>query len=209
MKFKDILAIAIRSILAGMAISLGCIASLLAANKVVGAVFFTVGLFLVLTRQYDLYTGKIGYVFCGQKYYAASLPLVLIGNLAGTAVMFCISLSSKLSSLRDVAALSVHAKLNAGYLSAFFMAFLCGVIIYLAVDNFKNNASDVGKYLGLLFLIPLFVFCGYEHCVADMYYILLSNVVTAESLLFLVIVVLGNSAGSICAKYLETIARKA
>ena len=49
-----------------------------------GALFFTVGLFAVCTFGFNLYTGKVCYVFDQDRKYALGLPLIWLGNLAGT-----------------------------------------------------------------------------------------------------------------------------
>ena len=193
-KLKDF----ILSILAGISISLGCLIYLLSSNVVIGAMFFTVGLFLVLTRGYNLFTGKVAYLTDNSYKYSISLILMWIGNLIGTLI---VSIFTRFSSLYpkiiEKAETIIKAKTSQTFLSAFLLAFLCGIIIFLAVENFKNNKHEIGKYTGLFVLIPLFIICGFEHCVADMYYFSLTNDLIKEKIIFLIIITVGNSIGSI------------
>ena len=193
-KLKDF----ILSILAGISISLGCLIYLLSSNVVIGAMFFTVGLFLVLTRGYNLFTGKVAYLTDNSYKYSISLILMWIGNLIGTLI---VSIFTRFSSLYpkiiEKAETIIKVKTSQTFLSAFLLAFLCGIIIFLAVENFKNNKHEIGKYSGLFFLIPLFIICGFEHCVADMYYFSLTNDLIKEKIIFLIIITVGNSIGSI------------
>ena len=43
--------------------------------------------------------------------------------------------------------------------------------MYIAVEGFRSNGHELGKYLGLFFGVSVFILCGFEHCVANMYYI--------------------------------------
>ena len=193
-KLKDF----ILSILAGISISLGCLIYILSSNVVIGAMFFTVGLFLVLTRGYNLFTGKVAYLTDNSYKYSISLILMWIGNLIGTLI---VSIFTRFSSLYpkiiEKAETIIKVKTSQTFLSAFLLAFLCGIIIFLAVENFKNNKHEIGKYTGLFVLIPLFIICGFEHCVADMYYFSLTNDLIKEKIIFLIIITVGNSIGSI------------
>ena len=69
--------------LAGAAIALGGTAFLSLENKVLGALFFCIGLFSVCTMGFKLFTGKVCYVFEKDKSYALDLIPIWLGNLAG------------------------------------------------------------------------------------------------------------------------------
>ena len=174
--------------LAGFVIALGCLINLISQNPVVGAVFFTTGLFLVLTRGYDLFTGKVAYISDNDYKYSLNLILMWFGNLAGA---FTLAMMTRFSALynkiSEKSTTVVETKLTQTHLSVFILATLCGVIIFLAVENFKNNQHEFGKYLGLVFLIPLFIICGFEHCVANMYYCVVTNGHWVDKIIFLII----------------------
>ena len=70
-------------ILAGISIAIGGTVFLSLDNKVLGALFFTVGLFAVCTFGFNLYTGKVCYVFDNDREYALGLPVIWLGNLCG------------------------------------------------------------------------------------------------------------------------------
>ena len=71
-------------ILAGISIAIGGTVFLSLENKVLGALFFTVGLFAVCTFGFNLFTGKVCYVLENDRAFALSLPLIWLGNLCGT-----------------------------------------------------------------------------------------------------------------------------
>ena len=62
-KVVDYIKVFVYAILAGVCISMGGIAYLSCENVVVGALFFCVGLFIILNFNFNLFTGKVCYVF--------------------------------------------------------------------------------------------------------------------------------------------------
>ena len=87
----------VSSILAGGSVAFGGIAFLSLENKILGAMFFTVGLFCVCTFGLNLYTGKVCYVFQKDKAYALKLPVIWLGNLAGTAIVAAMVRATRIS----------------------------------------------------------------------------------------------------------------
>lgn len=194
----------IRAILAGMVIAIGGITFLTFDNKYLGSLFFTAGLFLVLTRGYDLYTGKIGNLIVEKPSYIISLLIIWVGNFVGSVIMAGIVYATKITdNVNEKLQTIVQNKLTSPLISSFFLAVLCGFIIFFAVENFKENKHEFGKYTGLVLLIPIFVYCGFEHCVADMFYIIYAKEITLQSIGFILVVTLGNSVGSIFCKLME------
>ena len=77
----------VKSILAGIAIGIGGTVFLSLDNKVLGALFFSIGLFIIVTRGLNLYTGKIGYVFDNKLSYLIEVLVTIIGNFIGTFIV--------------------------------------------------------------------------------------------------------------------------
>ena len=202
-KINPIIINLILSIMAGMSISLGCIIYMICENKVVGAIAFTLGLFLVLTRGYHLFTGKIAYVVDNPPSYTLNMFLMWFGNAIGALITSALIKATKLNYLQETALSITNGKLSQTMLSAFVMAVFCGFIIYWAVENFKTNPHETGKYIGMLIMIPIFILCGFEHCVANMFYFFFSDTYTLKMLLYLVIITLGNTVGSVVLRLLK------
>ena len=161
---------------------------------------------MVLTRGYNLYTGKIGYLFDNKKNYVIDICLIWLGNLVGTLILsLFVNFTHLFDKIKPSVETIIATKTNQGYLSAFLLAILCGVIIYLSVENYKQNPHEFGKYLGILLLIPLFIICGFEHCVADMFYFFLIPDSIGTKLLYLLTITIGNSIGSIVLNELKKI----
>ena len=194
---KDNFRILIRSVLAGIMISIGGTIYLALENKMLGAFLFSIGLFAICTNGLNLYTGKIGYVIDNKPKYLIELLLTLIGNLIGTvACGYLVFLTRIGDKLRDTASVICEVKLNDNLLSIFILAIFCGIIMYLAVDLYKK-LGDFGKYMGIFMGITVFILAGFEHCVANMYYFSIANMWEWKTVLYVLVMIAGNSVGSI------------
>ena len=186
----------IYSIVAGMLIALGGCAFLSVDNKVLGAAFFVIGLFTICTFGFNLYTGKVCYVFENDKNYGLNTILIWLGNLVGcyvTALLFNLTRISP--AISEKAFGMVETKFNDSLISVFILAIFCNLCIYIAVDGFKNNPHELGKYLSLFFGVMIFIICGFEHVVANMFYISVAKAWTGYAWLFLLVNTIGNCVG--------------
>ena len=194
---KDNLKILVRAILAGVMISIGGTIYLALDNKMLGAFLFSIGLFAICTNGFNLYTGKIGYVIDNKPKYLIELLFTLVGNLIGTVGCgYLLFLSRAGDKLRGTAQAISTIKLNDNLLSIFILSIFCGIIMYLAVDLYKK-LTDFGKYMGIFMGITVFILAGFEHCVANMFYFSMANMWTWKTVLYVLVMVAGNSVGSI------------
>ena len=198
----------IGAVLAGICIGLGGLAYIaLIDNKIVGALLFTIGLFTICTMKFNLFTGKVCYVFDNGLEYALSLPVIWVGNLVGTA--FCAlfaSLTRYGKVYGETAKQLCVSKAEDSLLSLFFLGLLCNVFIYIAVDGFANNPHQVGKYLSLIFGVTVFILTKTEHCVADMFYIWMGRAWNGRTILAILVITLGNCAGGIMIPLFKSLA---
>jgi formate/nitrite transporter FocA (FNT family) len=185
-------------ILAGISIAIGGTVFLSLDNKVLGAVFFTVGLFTVCTFGFDLFTGKVCYVFDRDLPYALSVIVMWAGNFVGAwLTAFAESLTRIGPALQEKAAAMCTVKSDDSFLSLFILGIFCDILIYIGVDGYNKNPHEVGKYLSLLFGVTVFILCGTEHCVADMYYFSIAGMWNPHTLLCLLVISLGNAFGGV------------
>ena len=196
MKNKS-LAILLRAVLSGVMISVGGTIFLMLNRSELGAFLFGIGLFMVCANGYNLYTGKIGYIIDNKINYLWELFLTLIGNLIGTVSCGYLLLVTRFGDkLQEVAKTVSDAKLNDNLLSIFVLSMFCGMLMFLAVDLFKK-LKDVGRYIAVFLCVTVFIICGFEHCVANMYYFSAANAWSLNTILYLIIMILGNSVGGI------------
>ena len=190
--------ILIKSILAGIMIGIGGTIYLSLDNKIVGSILFAIGLFIIVVYSFNLYTGKIGYLINNfNKKYIRELIITLIGNFIGTFfVGFVLRYTRIYTSISDKAKGLVDIKLNDTLISILILSFFCVILMYLAVNTYKE-VKDIGKYLAVFLGVIVFILCGFEHCIANMYYFSVSSTWSLNTLLYLLVMILGNSLGGI------------
>lgn len=187
----------VSAVLAGMCISFGGVAFLSLENKVLGALFFTVGLFTICSFGLNLVTGKVCYVFQRDGAYALALPVIWLGNLAGAVLTGALVRLTRIASIGERAAALCAVKLEDGLLSLFLLGAFCNIFIYIAVEGYNTNPNQIGKYLSLFFGVMVFILCGFEHCVADMFYFSVAGMWSGQALLRLLIITAGNAVGGV------------
>ena len=77
------------------------------------------------------------------------------------------------------------------------------MLIYFAVEGFKASKQDVGKYIILILCVSGFIVCGFEHCIADMFYFSVAAKWNMGSLLATIFIVLGNTVGGLAIPFLR------
>lgn len=186
-----------KSFLAGIMIAIGGTVFLSIENKVIGASLFSIGLFGVLIYNLNLYTGKIGYLITNFNLkYIKELIITLIGNFIGAcSVGFILKYTRIYDNIYEKALSLANIKLNDNILSIFILSIFCGLLMYYAVNGFKKQ-TDFGKYLVVYLGVAVFILCGFEHCIANMYYFSVVDIWSLKTLGYTGIMVLGNSLGS-------------
>ena len=163
----------------------------LAVGGIVGAVTFAFGLLAVVHYRLKLYTGTAGFFAKGEL---LQLCTILAMNIVGCLDVALLARMSPMP-LQQTAQHILEARLNAGIVQSGVLAIGCGFIMTTAVKWGRE-----GKFLPLLFGVPLFIICGFPHCIADAFYYLCVPIdyLTANAgqvLLLYVAIVLGNFIG--------------
>ena len=177
-------------IFAGMFIACGASASSVAmhaipnvgvARLVAGAVF-PVGLMMIVFVGGELFTGDCLMIMgCLHKKYSVwamirVLAVVFAANFVGAALFAAmVNASTQLnfsSNLMGAFTIKVAVgKLNLSFFNAFISGILCNIFVCIAVLMATAAKDIAGKVWAIFFPILAFVVSGYEHCVANMYYI--------------------------------------
>lgn len=179
-----------KAVLAGAMIGLGAAASSVAAHtipdvglaRLTAAVVFPVGLMMVILLGAELFTGDclvLMSVFDGKQKLMQTiriLVLVYIGNLVGSTILaWLIYMSGQLDySAGMLGAYTIKVavgKANISFAQGVASGALCNVLVCAAVLMAMCAKDIAGKLLASFFTIMLFVTAGFEHCVANMYYI--------------------------------------
>ena len=195
---KQEIAILRSAIIAGICISIGCVVNL-RVGGVAGAVLFAFGLLAVVHYKLKLYTGTAGFIRAKGDW--SMLGAVLIGNIVGCALTALACTYAQPDILPPALAI-VPSILAQGPLSCFLLAIGCGFIMTTAVQFGRE-----GKFLPLLFGVPVFILCGFAHSVADAFYFLaVPELYSIDLLIIYIAEVLGNFAG--CNLYRWVIAKQ-
>ena len=186
-----------KSIFAGIMIGIAGTVYLRVDNNIVGAFLFSIGLLVICMYGMNLFTGKVGYVLINKFNYIYELLITILGNFIGTFLIARIVLLTRFKSVSNKAIDLVNLKLNDNLLSIFILSILCGILMYIAVNNYKKINNEIGKYSCIFMCVMVFILSGFEHSIANMYYISVANLLSLKSLLYIFIMILGNSVGSI------------
>lgn len=221
MKTKEVFFTLLSGFAAGLFIGLGGFLNVLSitylgdAGKVVGALVFSIGLILVCFCQVKLYTGRIGYVLekseNGKIYKFLDLLLMFVGNIIGASLVGVIASLIGGDGFKDIVIGIVSKKTHFEAYDVIIRSILCGVMVYLSVALFKKAQNEVAKLILVAIPVFVFVFLGFEHCIANAFYYAAGMIAGVEidslfiGMLFANIfgTALGNSAGSITANFIK------
>lgn len=198
------------AILAGLAIAVGSVVFLTLSSeglgaKIVGSLMFTVGLYTIVLNGLFLYTGKIGYLVNEKPSYLLTLLATWLGNFAGTFLgAKMMSLTKFGPALTEVASKVSAAKVEQSILSAFILSIFCGMLMFIAVDGYKECKNPII----LLLCVSVFILCGFEHCVANMFYFSMGNIWNLKVIGYLLIMTVGNSLGGMLIPFVKKVVKK-
>lgn len=187
-----------KSILSGIMISIGGAVYLSCVSQNLswlGAFLFSAGLYTICQYGFNLYTGKVGYIalhFKDYKYIGLVI-LILTFNLLTTYILG-ILLRNVFPQIIEPAKTIFSAKLEKSFIKLFISGIYCGLLMFLAVDTWKN-----GSKIGCFIFIPVFILSGFDHSVANSFYNGVANgfsdAFTVKNCLIFISVILGNALG--------------
>lgn len=184
-----------KSILASIMISIGCVAYISCSSIIVGSFLFSFGLLTICYFNINLYTGVAGNLYFHlknkDKIKVLSILYIWIFNIVSMVVisfLFKFTLSQeKIEIISNIAS----KKLSQNFFEILLFSFFCGIIIYIVVT--------IRKPIYIIIGIMIFLICGYEHSIADIFYIIINKnlfEVIFESIAFILLVSFGNLIGA-------------
>jgi len=179
------------SVLAGAFIAFGAVfATLITAGsdlsygvtKLMGGIAFSLGLILVVVGGAELFTGNnlLTMAWAGKKVSTRQMlrnwVIVYFGNMFGAfSVVILMLLSGHYLFGDGVTGSNIlkiaEAKCQLGFIQAIVLGILCNILVCLAIWLCYSARSTQGKILAIIFPITAFVAAGFEHSVANMYFI--------------------------------------
>ncbi len=180
-----------KSISASFLISLGALGILVIENPQIAAFLFSFGLLSICALNFNLFTGKCGYLLRGEIKLKELLIILIVNLLSGYLFGFIYSLGYS-----DIQAIALAKVQTWNFTFSFFLrSFLCGAIMYIAVEIKKTYNS----YLGIIYGVPLFILCNMQHSIANIIYMGMAQDFNVAILLCL----LGNFTGSIFIRFID------
>lgn len=177
-------------IMAGAFIALGglgsqiasCNAATASAGRMISSVVFPIGLFMVLVGGAELFTGNcliLVSVLAGKAKISGMLKnwvLVYFGNMVGGFIIAALAAFSHIynfdnGNLATNVVNTAVTKANISFSDGLLRGILCNILVCMAVWCAFAADELAGKILALWLPVMLFIIGGFEHCVANMYFI--------------------------------------
>jgi len=179
-------------ILAGVFIGFGAIfattamtgVTVLGLQKAIGDLVFCVGLILVVVAGAELFTGNVLLLIplmekkIDSSGFLKNWIIVYFANFIGSLLLAWIFLGTDLwragtglTPIGEQAMSIANAKSGLTWGQAFFRGMLCNILVDLAVIMAMAAKSTAGKIMAIIFPISAFVASGFEHSIANMYFI--------------------------------------
>ena len=193
----------VSSIMAGVFISMGAMVYLSIPNPLFGSLFFPTGIFLVLNLHNMLFTRVCPLLVYDQQYNWADMVIAWIGNGVGAFLTAsAVSITRFGNTLGDAVKEIGETRLGDDPTSLFILGMLCAFFVAFAVlVGARQEQGSFGQIFYVWLFITAFVFCGFEHIVADMFYIscyaLNYRVQAPDVIKVLVCVTAGNITGGL------------
>lgn len=197
-------------VLAGASIGLGGLLYTICSSKnmaLLGSLCFSIGLLLVCLFSLYLFTGKIGFVISdpNKKDYIINLVIGYLGNIIGAVgfgylcFIFFQGNNDVTTAIHNIATKRLTDIGSGGtpFYTELIGAIFCGMLVYVAVYGFKKDWNIIARIFLLVFCVFAFVACGFEHCIANMFYVSMANMWNGQTILNILIVTFGNALGAI------------
>lgn len=180
----------ILGILAGAFIAFGCVATNTSAHsltdvstiRTVSGLLFPGGICLVILMGAELFTGNclLSISVLDKKITVLQMLknwiTAYLGNFAGSVLVAfgCSGFGQMNYSGGGLAVYTIKlavGKVSLPFVNALVLAFFCNVLVCFAVLCSLAAKDVFGRIMGTFLPIAFFVICGFEHCVANMYYV--------------------------------------
>lgn len=151
-------------------------------QQLLGGLVFCLGLFLVIIAGAELFTGNV-LLICAKlskkiswSMLLKNLAMVWVGNFIGSllfvGILFFVDYSAANGGAVGNAMIGVAvAKISQPFVPLLFKGIMCNFLVCLAVWVSYAGRTLVDKFFGILLPIGAFVACGFEHCVANMFFL--------------------------------------
>lgn len=195
----------VKSIFAGVSISLGAFAYLITLQKTnnifLSSCVFYIGLGLVLTYKLNLFTGKVFTLSKDDKIkYAQNLAKIFIYNLLGSVITTILLYQLYKPDVSNI----INNKLELSWYAIIISAILCNFLVCSAIKLYLMFCNHIAPW----FVISIFVLLGFNHVVADMTYFSIGflnniNISIISTINYFILCTIGNVIGGLLVCYIN------
>lgn len=188
---NDLSRVFMLAVMAGMQIGMGALlmtivksdsALSFGLSQLLGGMSFSLGLICVVVAGAELFTGNSLMVMGAMSHrfswgaLAKNWAVVWVGNLVGALVLVgviaaCGTWGMNAGAVGDTMVSVAASKAGLPWLTAFFRGIMCNVLVCLAVWMGFAGKSVIDKIFTCIFPVMAFVACGFEHCIANMFFL--------------------------------------
>lgn len=198
----------ISSIIAGAYIAMGAMVYLSIPDKIIASFFFSTGILLVLNLHNRLFTRVCPLAAYDRSYRFSDMAIAWIGNGIGTLIVAVLIHFTRfeagiLERVKEI----VTPKIGDSPVSLILLGIFCGLFVAFAVfvGGIRQKQGSFAQIFYVWLFITAFVFCGFEHIVADMYYLSVYTfnfpIAPDQILKVLFCVTIGNIIGGAAVRY--------
>ena len=190
----------ISAFLGGIAFAIGTTVFLTVNNKNVGSALFSLGMIIILAYGFGFYTSKIGYSLKNTKEQNILLIPIWIGNLLGALFvsgLLGISETKLIDTFASRANQICSVTLSNSLGGVLVLSIFCGLLMFIATDNYKNAKNAAQKYITLILASMVFLLCGFEHFTSSAFLFSMADSFNIKAFWYLIIMTLGNTIGAL------------
>ena len=214
---KDFMVFCAAAVFGGIMVGVGGVGLLIsmisfegAMGKLVGAILFSLAMFVVTTFGLYLITGLSTRILTMGVKNFWSLPVSLLFNVIGIGILAGLVILSHIE-IHEVATVMMDTKLgdDGWVMNSFSSGILCGIMIGLSVILPKYTAKkELSASVGVIFPVFVFVFCGFDNSLANIFYMLMCNEMTWAMVGYCFVSMAGNLIGGVMVSVLPLIKKK-
>ena len=191
----------LRAMLAGIYISIGCVAYVRSTDPIIGSLLFSIALVTINIFDLPLFTGRV------YRIVAAPQDRIMHVFLNLVAMWFCNFAGCYLAALvlrpiryydrmvEACASISYHRIMD-GPVGLFMLGLGCNMLIYVSSRSYRERHDTVGTIMIVLSTM-MFIICGFEHSIAMAFIMIMGNTSITQRILVLTPITLGNGIGAV------------
>ena len=191
----------LRAVLAGVYVSIGCIAYVRASNVIFGMLMFSACMAAIAMFNLPLFTGRVYRVVIvpSNRVFRTVFELAIMWfcNFLGCYVVSkCLILVRYVSIVeKRCIEISIH-RIADGPLGLFILGLGCNMVLYLAFRASRDRDDLVGTLM-IMLASMVYIDCGFEHSIADAFFMMMGHLTFPDRFQVLLPVALGNGVGAV------------